>query len=110
MTGMIERVAKAIYEADDPWSSAFEWPVMGSERQSADEYRRIAKAAIEAMREPTETMLDAGYVSQLPDNWPNPWPADGNGAELTSEYVRAHTAYRAMIDAALAPPSVSPPT
>jgi hypothetical protein len=53
---MIERVARAIYEADDPWSSAFEWPTMGSEKQSADEYRRIARAAIEAMMEPTEAM------------------------------------------------------
>jgi len=45
----IERVAKAIYEADDPWSEAFPWPSMGSKEQSADNYRRIARAAIEAM-------------------------------------------------------------
>lgn len=45
----VERVAKAIYEADDPWSEAFPWPTMGSKEQSAENYRRIAKAAIEAM-------------------------------------------------------------
>lgn len=46
----IERVAKAIYEADDPWSEAFPWPNMGSKEQSAENYRRIAKAAISAMK------------------------------------------------------------
>lgn len=47
-TDVIERVAKAIYEADDVWSSAFPWPTMGSNEQSADNYRRIARAALDA--------------------------------------------------------------
>ncbi|WP_421591111.1 hypothetical protein [Shinella sp. M27] len=49
----IEEVAKAIYEADDVWSEAFPWPAMGSKEQSADNYRRIARAAVDALREPT---------------------------------------------------------
>lgn len=60
MTDMVEKVARAIYEADDVWSAAFPWPDMPPTReQSADEYRRVARAAIEAMREPTEEQLDA---------------------------------------------------
>lgn len=59
MSAMIEKAARAIYEADDVWSSAFPWPDMGSDDQSADNYRRIARAAIEAMREPTEAMHEA---------------------------------------------------
>lgn len=55
---MIERVARAIYEADDAWSTAFPWPSMASSEQSPDNYRRIARAAIEAMREPTEAMRE----------------------------------------------------
>lgn len=44
----LEAVAKAIYEEDDVWSAAFPWPKMGSKEQSADNYRRIARAAISA--------------------------------------------------------------
>lgn len=64
MIEMIERVAKAIYEADDVWCAAFPWPSMGSMDQSPDNYRRIARAAVEAMREPTEEMLAAGSRSR----------------------------------------------
>lgn len=59
MTDKINRVAKAIYEADDVWSAAFPWPSMPSKDQSADNYRRIARAAIEVIGEPTEAQLDA---------------------------------------------------
>ena len=44
---MIERVARALLVAD---RSAI----------TPDYYQRMARAAIEAMREPTEAMLDAG--------------------------------------------------
>ncbi len=85
---MIERVAKAIYEEDDAWSSAFPWPQMPSIEQSAENYRRIAKAAIMAMRDPTEGMVDAG--------------ADGMTytQDLTFSKM-ARFAWRDMIDAAL---------
>jgi hypothetical protein len=53
MSEMIERVARAIYE--DAWG--IEWPPEPA--GEADEYRRGARAAIEAMREPTEAMLSA---------------------------------------------------
>jgi len=56
---MIETVAKAIYEEDDAWSAAFPWPSMPSSDQSADNYRRIARAAIEAMNIPTQAMCRA---------------------------------------------------
>ena len=57
MSEMVERVAKAIYEKRNgqgcrPWSrqpSAHKFP-----------YIEDARAAIEAMREPTEAMLTAG--------------------------------------------------
>lgn len=45
---MIERVARAIYEAD-PAKDA-DW-----------DYRIEARAAIEAMREPTDAMVDAAW-------------------------------------------------
>jgi hypothetical protein len=64
MSEMIERVAKAIYEADDVWSAAFPWPTMGSDEQSADNYRRIARAAITAMADPTPKMMEAGWMAQ----------------------------------------------
>jgi len=70
---MVERVARAIYEADDVWSEAFPWPNMGSPNQSADEYRRIARAAIEAMREPTEAMVGAGWAEALAENANGVW-------------------------------------
>lgn len=46
---LIEECAKALYEADDPWSSAFEWPNMGSKDQSADNYRRLAGEVVKVL-------------------------------------------------------------
>jgi hypothetical protein len=57
MSTMVERVAKAIYEAsseapDGVWEEAPEgWRV---------EYRGMAREAIEAMREPTDEMIKVG--------------------------------------------------
>lgn len=87
MSEMIDRVAKAIYEADDVWSEAFPWPVMGSKDQSPDEYRRIARAAIEAMREPTKAMRLAIAAADWQGSTDMNWD-DG---------------YRVMVDAALSP-------
>lgn len=74
---MIERVAKAICIADD-----FDWVSRISSDETAyrqDKYMRIARAAIEAMREPTEKMV------------------------FSADWIENGTmdAYRAMIDAAL---------
>lgn len=71
---MIERVARAIYEADPaedqetdidgrslgkpypiPWDSICEF-----DAPSVEVFRRMARAAFEAMRRPTEAMDDAG--------------------------------------------------
>ena len=70
---MIERVARAIYDeaADKPYATDLE---------------PIARAAIEAMREPTREMLAAGMNEE--------------GVDLLSEW-------RAMIDAALKDNSVA---
>lgn len=76
---MVERVAKALYEA-----TPFKETEGGYDAQS-DLYRRscrlLARAAIEAMREPTDAMVDAAY-----------------GRERTGT-ERGN--WRAMIDAAL---------
>lgn len=44
--GQVEAVAKAIYEADDPWSNAWPWPNPKDGHQ--DKIRDIARAAIAA--------------------------------------------------------------
>jgi hypothetical protein len=54
MTTMIERVARAMAKAASP----LPWE-MGDEEWRND-FRTKARAAIEAMREPDEAMLDAG--------------------------------------------------
>lgn len=50
----VERVAKAIYEEDDPWCKAWHWPDLNTEAQggqgTADRYRDIARAALAAMQ------------------------------------------------------------
>ncbi|MBR2268746.1 hypothetical protein [Sphingobium sp.] len=81
MSEMIERVAKAIYEEDDPWHKAWPWPNLNESQGSPEPYRRIAAAAIKAMREPSEAMIEAG--------------------QQTDETITAVDVYRAMIDAAL---------
>lgn len=68
---MVNRVALAIAKA----SGINDW------FKAADEYEEEARAAIEAMREPTSDMADAGR-----------WPAEDDCAEAC---------WRAMIDAAL---------
>ena len=82
MSEMIERVAKAIYEEDDPWHKAWPWPNLNESQGSPEPYRRIAAAAIKAMREPSEAMIEAGQ-------------------QRSDETITAVDVYRAMIDAAL---------
>jgi hypothetical protein len=82
MSEMVERVARAIFpEAEDyTWDDFANAPNGSAERITASVYRMRARAAIEAMREPTEAMVHAGMSEE--------------GTDLPSEY-------RAMIDAAL---------
>ncbi len=77
--GMIERVAKALWDA----AEAEEYDAQDDLTKSM--YRRGARAAIEAMRIPTKVMMDAGW-------------------ETTSTHVvdgRPDEIWPAMIDAAL---------
>lgn len=95
---MIERVAKAIYEYDDPWHKAWPWPNLNPEAQggegAAGKYRDIARATIEAMREPTMAMLHAAV------------DRTGAGSDMSwsnrSPQGLFETGWQAMIDAALA--------
>lgn len=57
MSEMIERVAKALYDISLRKMNSAEWEDAGSFTQ--DTKRREARAAIEAMREPTRDMIDA---------------------------------------------------
>lgn len=75
MTSMVELVARAINKE-----------LTGSEENVNDFRRRLARAAIEAMREPTEAMIDAG---------------ENTGINLWIQF-EAVIAWQAMIDAALA--------
>lgn len=85
--GMVEKVARAMVAADSgPAGSAlFEVHL----REFGDGYRSAARAAIEAMREPTAVMAEAGLTvfSEL------------DGA-CSSEFV-LNEVHKAMIDAAL---------
>lgn len=56
MVTMIERVARAIFQAEYSGGEAdeFRW------ERSSDVYREQARAALMALRDPTNPMLDAG--------------------------------------------------
>ena len=90
---MIERVAKAIYDAHvsrqprpADWLSWGELIAQGHQgRHRVEDTRALARAAIEAMREPSEAMIDAGY--------------EYKGRGNTTEAV-----WRAMVAAALQEP------
>lgn len=77
---MIEKVARAMFKADFPDS---EW------RPTEDGYMRMARAAIEAMREPTNIMCLAALRFE---------DEDGDGKV---DWPMAQKTWRAMIDAAL---------
>lgn len=62
MTDMLERVAKALYEDNYQMLGDFSpsnWSAMGADVQK--EYKDMAKAAIQALMEPDEGMVDLGY-------------------------------------------------
>ena len=88
MTDLIERVAKAIYE-DRNGAGCMPW--RRREKAHKEPYRSDARAAIAAMREPTEGMIDAFHTAAyLRVEW---------GEDPMVE--NSEDAYRAMIDAAL---------
>lgn len=70
MTTMIERVARAIAEKDRPADVSQQawWAIRG------DNFIEKARAAIEAMREPTDFMVQRGLgwrEHDIPDHWPD---------------------------------------
>lgn len=93
MSEMIDRVAKAICDAENGiWNSLIgDWHT----RISREKYSAMARAAIEAMREPTVAMEDAPYEASLDIYWS--YNADGRPG--SSEDV-----WRIMVDAALKEP------
>jgi len=82
MSDMVERIAKALRESDIDHGHADEGTELGS-------YFAPARAAIEAMREPTESMWDAATKA-----------AERDEAHM-STYHCVGEAYRAAIDEAL---------
>lgn len=92
MSEIIERVARAMA---DKFEDHFGGEVALSDHLS----QKMARAAIEAMREPTEEMKDLG-ANGVPDR---PCPYSG----LPTEEAHAAEIWGIMIDAALAP--TSPP-
>lgn len=88
---MVERVARAIYASagrlppEPPWEDA--------DQEVRDWISDHARAAIEAMREPSEAMIDSGVAFAL--------NVSLGGDYRWTDYVRDK--HRAMIDAALKP-------
>ena len=62
MSEMVERVARAMFE-DDQFDYEPRMPTW-EETGVREEYRRKARIAIGAMRDPTEAMIDAGLVAE----------------------------------------------
>ena len=89
MTEMVERVARAISDHDVDCQERGGW--QNCDRPQPCSCRLSARAAIAAMREPTQKMLDAAKINN-PDD-----PADPNGeCEAIVRYV-----WRSMIIEAL---------
>lgn len=87
---MIERVARAIRDSDCGVGSDAPW----------EDYIDDARAAIEAMREPTDTMWEAGAEALYghPRHKAEEWAKDD---KYESWGHPADDAYKKMIDAAL---------
>lgn len=87
MIEMIERVAKALYERD---GNENDWAKADGDCRRL--YRKCARVAVKAMREPTDAMLSAGD-SMMPQIAP--------GQDITTGHDALKDAWPAMIDAAL---------
>lgn len=83
MSEMIERVARRLHSADMVWNEV-DWERLREPQVSA--FTRSARAAIQAMREPTEAME---RVALIPD-------PDGSGLWSNVSFI-----WERMIDAAL---------
>lgn len=85
MSEMVQRVGAAILLAEAQWTP----------KSKASKERAMAIAAIEAMREPTGAMEDAGEKALYDED--------------ERAYHLSRTAYDAYIDAALKPTPPAPP-
>ena len=104
---MVERVAEALWQArharmfpahkrGEKYTSWAEMVSVSPESPLVEAYRFFARAAIAAMREPTEAMMDLGATvrgNHQPFGSPHDWNNDTNCAGI----------WRAMIDRALKP-------
>lgn len=87
---MVEKVARAIAaEMGTDWGGPLGESDLSFLPYKA-RYMSMARAAIEAMREPTEAMKEAGFQA-------------GHLGDGEWEYADPESAYTAMIDAALSP-------
>lgn len=96
MSEMIERAAKAICKASgEEWKKGT-WQGVDLDRFN-NHWRHKARAAIEALREPTETMLDACGPK------PPRWDATELSRRVREEATKMRMEdWKAMIDAAIA--------
>ena len=101
---MLEKVARAI---GDTFAAQQERLVAAAMSGNAstpvyDEVlAAVARAALEAMREPTPLMQTAGMEAQSEEHWPDPWPLAKDGYELAPDYITAGLVWWHMITAAL---------
>lgn len=79
---MIEKVARAICEKDD----GLIFDTLGSGMKGY--YMKLAIAAMNALKEPTDAMVESGVQSQ-------------QGTDIGEDYTRALGSYFSMIDKAL---------
>ncbi len=93
MSEMIERVARAMLAADYPDDVGGELEYLWWDRHG-ETYLRYARAAIEAMREPTEAMTFAGHD-------PLETSVGLSNGELYFDAEGPAQTFTAMIDAAL---------
>lgn len=95
MSEMVERVARAIWEAREetfpPDIIRIKFDVLGEGTKS--DHRAMAEAAIKAMRAPTDAMEFAGFRV---NRWTNE-----RGTVVGRVTIPATGAWQAMIDAAL---------
>jgi len=101
MSEMVERIARALCELEfGKWDAAdFNETLSGCDPdEQRDAYREQAIAAIKAMREPTEHMLDKGSEAGWECVEFSPEPGEG------IDGYNMEPAWYAMIDAALPTP------
>lgn len=118
---MVERIARAIYSSDpkETWDArghtALGWDDPQLHASIKLQVRQYARAAIEAMREPTSRMLAAAVMSAVAASEPSPADYAATGAVLerlpSTGHPQARTViaeirrdYRAAVDAALGAP------